>query len=161
MKKVLLALVLLPVAAFPYAYFMNACLGFPLDSGGVIGLGWLAGLAAAVLAALARSCWTGRELALANMLVKLLQIPAYGLWFAVGLAMFLFMGPVLAFLMDVLAILLTGLVGLAAVLRCRKEEKLGRKAAVIHGILQFVFCADVFSAVWVYIKSRKEKESVS
>lgn len=46
-------------------------------------------------------------------------------------------------------------------LRYWAEGKLTRKAAVVNGILQFVFCADVFSAVWIYGKSRKEKESLS
>ena len=60
--------------------------------------------------------------------------------------------------MDAMAIDLSGLVGLAAVLRCRTEGRLTRKAAILNGILQFVFCADVCSAVWVFYKSGKREE---
>lgn len=41
-------------------------------------------------------------------------------------------------------------------LRCRAEGRLTTKAAVLNGILQFIFCADVFSAVWVYQKSKEK-----
>lgn len=167
MKKVLYAAALLSVAAFPYlyiaelysAYVIGGAARAPIDPALLVWLFRLAGLAAALALFFTRSRWKGRELALAGMLIKLVQIPAYVLWFAVGMMFFLFMGPVLAFFVDMQTILLSGLVGLAAVLRCKAEGKLERKAVVIHGILQFIFCADVFSAVWVYRKSRKEKEN--
>lgn len=151
---------LLPAAAFPYVYFVGTRFA-PTDIWNLIWLVWLVCLVASALACWKRNHWTARELALANMLIKLIHIPAYVLWFGVGLATFLFLGPVIAFIMDAMAIVVSGLVGLAAVLRCRTEGKLGREAAIGHGILQFIFCADVFSAVWVYINSRKEKERFS
>ncbi len=43
----------------------------------------------------------------------------------------------------------------AAVVRCRVEGRLTAKAAVVNGILQFVFCADVFSAIWVYRNTKE------
>lgn len=166
MKKAAFVLALLPVAAFPYlyiaeiysAYAVGGSARAPIDPALLLWLFRLAALAAVLAIFFTRSRWAGRDLALAGMLVKLVQIPAYVLWFAVGMMFFLFMGPVLALFVDVQAILLSGLLGLAAVLRCKVEGKLDRKAAIVHGVLQFVFCADVFSAVWVYIKSRKEKE---
>lgn len=166
MKKAAFVLALLPVAAFPYlyiaeiysAYAVGGSARAPIDPALLLWLFRLAALAAVLAIFFTRSRWAGRDLALAGMLVKLVQIPAYVLWFAVGMMFFLFMGPVLALFVDVQAILLSGLLGLAAVLRCRAEGKLERKDAVLHGILQFIFCADVFSAVWVYRKSRKEKE---
>ena len=158
--KYLKWLLLLPVAAFPYLFFVFYWLTHwePFTRAE---LGWLVGLAAVVAVLLARGRWTGRELALANMLMKLIHIPAYVLWFGLGLAIFLFAGPILAFVMDALAIALSGLVGLAAVLRCRAEGRLTAGAAVVNGILQFVFCADVFSAFWVFYKSGKREESLS
>ena len=155
--KYLKWLLLLPVAVFPYLFYVAYCVRY-LGPFVQVEPGWLVGLAAAVAVFLTRGRWTHRELALANMLMKLIHIPAYVLWFGLGLAMLLFAGPILAFVMDAMAIALSGLVGLAAVLRCRAEGRLTRKAAVVNGFLQFVFCADVFSAVWVFYKSRKREE---
>lgn len=147
-------------AVFPYVC-LAALYGeplrdiFPRHPFRLVGLAWAVGLAAALVVLFTRNRWTARELARANMLIKLVHIPAYVFWFAVGILFFLFMGAPLSFVMDVMAIILSGIVGLAAVLRCRVEGRLTTKAAVVNGILQFVFCADVFSVVWVYIKSRK------
>ncbi len=155
--RLLFLLLLLGVGIFPYAGLFGIMRSKPIDTE----LSFAAGL----ICAIALFIWSrqgslsARRLALGSMAVKLVQIPAYAAWFILGVAFFLFAGFALAFIVDAMAILLSGLVGLAAVLRCRAEGKLERKAAVIHGILQFIFCADVFSAVWVYIKSRKEKES--
>ena len=123
-----------------------------------IGLFWLAGLAAALSVLLTRKHWTARELALANMLIKLTHILAYMFWFAAGILFFLFMGAPLAFFMDVLAISLSGLIGLAAVLNCGREGRLPAGKALLHGVLQFIFCADVVSAILVYRKARNNKE---
>lgn len=153
--KYLKWLLLLPVAAFPYVYFVGNWLDFSGDSWTLIGFGWLPGLVAAALVFLTRNHWTAKELALANMLIKLVQIPAYVIWFAVAVVLFLFMGALIALVMDGMAIILSGLVGLAAVLRCRKEGQLAGEKALLHGILQFVFCADVVSAVLVYRESRR------
>lgn len=120
-----------------------------------MGLLWLAGLAAGLAVLLARNRWTVRELARVNLFIKLVHIPAYVFWFAAGILFFLFMGAPLAFFMDVMAISLSGLVGLAAVTRCKKEGVLTGKQAVIHGILQFIFCADVVSAIILYRKTRE------
>ena len=156
MKKALFVLLLVGVGAFPYAVLLEMTRITP-----IVEVSFVFGLACAIALFILgrRGFWSARQLALGSMAVKLVQIPAYAAWFILGAAFFLFAGFALAFIVDAMAILLSGLVGLAAVLRCRVEGKLERKAAVIHGILQFVFCADVFSAVWVYIKSRKEKES--
>ena len=54
-----------------------------------------------------------------------------------------------------MTIALSGLVGLAAVLRCRMEGRLTARAAIVNGILQFVFCADVISAIWVYRNTKE------
>lgn len=153
--KYLKWLLLLPVAAFPYVYFVGIQFDLPIGPWGLIGLGWLVCLIPAAVVFLTRERWTARGLALANMLIKLVQIPAYVIWFVVGVAFFLFMGPLIAFVMDAMAISLSGLVGLAAVLRCREEGFLEREKGFPHNILQFVFCADVVSAVLVYRKSRR------
>lgn len=158
MKKALFVLLLVGVGVFPYVVLLGMTRVTPIVEVSLV-FGLVCAIALFILGR--RGFWSVRQLALGSMAVKLLQIPAYVAWFIVGAAFFLFAGFALAFVVDVLAILLSGLVGLAAVRRCKAEGKLERKAAVIHGILQFIFCADVFSAVWVYIKSRKEKESFS
>ena len=90
------------------------------------------------------------------MVIKLFHVQNYIVLF-LG-AMFLFalpMVPVMIWLLDVLAIFLSGLVGLAAVLRCRAEGRLTDKAAIVNGIFQFVFCADIISAIWVYRNTKE------
>lgn len=158
--KYLKWLPLLPVAAFPYLYFVINRLAL-WDPWTKVVVGWFVCLAGAAVVYLTRNRWTGRELALANLIIKLIHIPAYVLWFAVGIATLLLLGPVIAFVMDVMAIALSGIVGLAAVLNCRKEGLWALEKAGLYGILQFVFCADVFCAVWIYHKSRKSKENLS
>lgn len=53
------------------------------------------------------------------------------------------------------AALLTGLIGVAAVVRCRSGHALSKKSSVVNGILQFVFCADVVSAVVVFVQASR------
>ena len=45
---------------------------------------------------------------------------------------------------------LSGLVGLSGVMISVKEKKIPINKAILHGILQFVFCADIFSAIVLY-----------
>ena len=134
----------------------------------LIGLFWLLGLAGAVVVfwQAVRGKWEGRKLAQANMIVKLLHIGHYVtvFLFAASGALILFLFPMLAaiaLVTDVMTITLSGIVGLAGVVRCRMEGRLATGAAVVNGILQFIFCADVFSAIWVFFKSRKREERLS
>ncbi len=140
------------VAVFPYTPF---CLLAWNGDFRAIELFWLIGLAGAAAVFLTAKRWSPRELALASMLVKLVQIPAYVFWFVIGVGLFLFMGPLLAFVIDAMAIILTGLLGLAAVLRCRKAGVLTTGWAALCGILQFFFCVDVVSAVILFIKAKE------
>ena len=156
---------LLPVAVFPYAIWV---VGDLAKAGGtaspvfspvlLLWLFWLLGLAGAVVTLWQslRGRWEGRKLALASMLIKLFHIQNYIVLF-LG-AMFLFaipMVPVLIWVVDVLTIFLSGLVGLAAVFRCRVEGRLSNRTAVVNGILQFLFCVDIFSAIWVYRNTKE------
>ena len=164
---------LLPAAGFPCALWMSAGLiggtePPPVNPLLLIGLFWLLGLAGALVVfwQAVRGKWEGRSLALANMIVKLLHIGHYVTMFlfAMSGALILFLLPMLAaiaLVTDVMTIALSGIVGLAGVVRCRMEGRLTTTAAIVNGILQFVFCADVFSAVWVFCNSRKKEESLS
>ena len=153
---------LLPVAAFPFTIWL--ALGMmgpeppPVNPLLLIVLFWLLGLAGAVIVFLqaVRGKRQGRKLALASMLVKLLHIQNYVVLFFVAMLTFVFAAlTILVWIFDVMTIFLTGVVGLAAVVRCRMEGRLTTKAAIVNGILQFVFCADVFSAIWVYRNSKE------
>ena len=156
---------LLPVAIFPYTIWvvgsMVEAIGIVLPNFSpvvLLLLFWLLGLAGAgiVLWQSFRGNWEGRKLALAGMIIKLFHIQNYIVLFF-G-AIFLFMIPlvtVVIWVFDVMSITLSGLVGLAAVLRCRVEGRLTNKAAIVNGILQFVFCADVISVIWVYRNTKE------
>ena len=151
---------LLPVAVFPYTIWLMGTIEEQLHISPVLQLAvfWLLGLAGAVIVFLqaVRGKRQGRKLALASMLIKLLHIQNYVVLFFVAMLTFVFAAlTILVWIFDVMTIFLTGLVGLAAVIRCRMEGRLTTKAAIVNGILQFVFCADVFSAIWVYRNSKE------
>ena len=97
-----------------------------------------------------------------NMVIKLVHIPAYVLIFVLGLAfmvtIFTFAITIILVIFDMMTIFMTGLIGLSGVIRACCEKKISIKSAIIHGILQFVFCLDVFSAVIAYRKVKKSSQ---
>ena len=101
-----------------------------------------------------------QDLLRVNMIIKLIHVPAYIIIFIIGmigLITIFTMGISLALMiLDVMTIFLTGVIGLGGVIRAYKETKLSKKSAIIHGILQFVFCADVFSSVIVYRRVKRK-----
>ena len=44
---------------------------------------------------------------------------------------------------------MSGLIGLAGVIRTAIEKKLSTKEAIIHGVLQFIFCGDIISSIMI------------
>lgn len=150
-------LLLVPITVFPYGALL--LLYSHLEQfWSILCAMWLAGLACALAAIFLRQRWEPETLALGTMLVKLVQIPAYVLWFIFAVVAFLFGGAVVAFFFDALTIPLSGILGLAAVLRNRRAGRLTTAQAVGYGILQFMFCADIIAAILVYCQSRKHKE---
>lgn len=95
-----------------------------------------------------------------NMVIKLIHIPAYFLIFIVGLCcmitIFTLAITILLILLDIATIILSGLIGLGGIIQCFKSNKISMKAAILHGILQFIFCADIISSIVLY---RKFKET--
>jgi len=93
-----------------------------------------------------------------NMVIKLVHIPAYVIIFILGFAfmltIFTFAISIVLWILDVMTIILSGLIGLSGVIRSYREEKISKKSAIIHGILQFVFCLDVISAIIVYRRTK-------
>ena len=149
-KGLLLAL----VAVFPYSLWIlvRSSVRDPLL---VMFRFWPLCLIAAVILLLTRKCWGGRQLARAVMVIKLIQIPAYVLWFSLGAGLFFLGMFIVAFIVDVLAIILTGLVGLAAAMQCKKEGILTGDWVWLYGILQFIFCIDVISAIILYLETKE------
>ena len=100
-----------------------------------------------------------QELLYINMIVKLIQIPAYILIFIFGLLCLFLIFTVgislVLMIFDGLAIFLTGIIGVAGIIRCLIEKKITIKTAVIYGILQFVFCIDLIASVKIYRKIKK------
>lgn len=86
--------------------------------------------------------WGARQTAFFNMLIKLVQIPAYlaifvlGVLFSLQFSLMLFCFFVL---FDCITIFLTGLVGLTANLRLYKERKCSGSFAALNSVCQFVF----------------------
>lgn len=106
------------------------------------------------------------ELALFNMLFKLLHIPFYLAVFLSGAAMFLamvvpaltFISPVIIFMLfviDLLLLITTSIYGVNALIRAGKQGIVSKKFALAQGIAHFFFVADVISSVWVFVKVRK------
>lgn len=100
----------------------------------------------------ARSC------ARYSMILKLAQIPAYITLFIIGLGclitIFTFGITFALIVSDCMAVFLSGIAAVPSVITSARERKLTAAESVIFGILGFVFCADVVSAVVVYRKTR-------
>ena len=110
-----------------------------------------------------RGKYTARELTKMTMIFKLVQIPAFLFHFLIG-AMGLLMSVwgigfiMLAILMDVLSIFLTGMVGIGAAIACAKQKALSKGGAVIYAILNFIFCVDVVSSIIYFIVIRQRSK---
>ncbi|MDF2905515.1 MAG: hypothetical protein K0R34_836 [Herbinix sp.] len=95
-----------------------------------------------------------QEILRINMMIKLLHIPAYLLIFVFGLlctiTIFTIGVTVVLMILDGMTIVLSGLVGLGGIIGSLREKKISTNKAVIHGILQFVYCADVISSIVMY-----------
>ncbi len=98
--------------------------------------------------------WDGKQVAKANMIIKLAQVPAYIAIFILGVFCFIavitIMLSVFFVLFDCFSIFLSGLVGAAAAFRRFLEGKKDLPFWLVIGLLQFVFVADVFCCVILY-----------
>lgn len=99
-----------------------------------------------------------------NLFVKLLHIPAYVLFFLMAMlcltTIFTFTVSIVFAAADLAMISVSGIIGLAAVIGSAKEKKISGVAAVFHGVLQFMFCLDIISAVILYRKNEKREKRV-
>ncbi len=90
-----------------------------------------------------------------NMTLKLAFIPIYITVFAISLLCSI-AGPwaiafwAVFFIFDYLLLLTTSMYGLAGIRRATRDGIMPKYSALIFGILHFVFCADVISAMIIY-----------
>lgn len=103
--------------------------------------------------------WDARSLIKTALVIKLFQIPAYLLIFAIGAASFvtIFTIPfaVGLFLLDGLTLVLTGLVTIAAVVNAVRDKQMTLQTAIPFALLQFVFCADVLATAVLHRTLKK------
>lgn len=102
--------------------------------------------------------FSGRKLLFWDMFLKLWNIPLY-LW----AFLFVLFGMVLAipaipflFLLDYTLLLATSQYGISGILKLHRGSQFTKKAAALNILLHFMFCFDVFSAVYCYVKARKQ-----
>lgn len=98
--------------------------------------------------------WTSQELCKTNMIVKLLQVPAYLFIFIVGLVctvMIFTIGISFALvLLDIFSIGMTGLFACTAFHALKKEQKISGKMQLLYSLASFLFCADIVIALIGY-----------
>ena len=102
--------------------------------------------------------FSGRKLLFWDMFLKLWNIPLY-LW----AFLFVLFGMVLAipaipflFLLDYTLLLATSQYGISGSLKLHRGGQFTKKAAALNILLHFLFCFDVFSAIYCYVKARKQ-----
>ncbi len=173
MKKIIW---LLPTILYPYSmlFFLycvltgsfwndstsSAAMTNFLISLGVLFLLAVAGNIIFILRSRTGKCNTGK-LPLINMLVKLIHVPAYILIFALSLlcmiTIFTMAFSIFFLFFDCLTIFLSGMTGLTAVIALSRSGKCTKKFMFFHGILQFLFVADVISAIIIYRRGKHGK----
>ncbi len=92
------------------------------------------------------------------MLLKICNIPVFLLVFIVSVGLFVVVIPLIPmlFIFDYFLLFVTSMYGVSGLLKCGKEKCLSPKVISIHMFLQFIFCVDVISAVYCYMKVRKQ-----
>ena len=103
--------------------------------------------------------YTGKDLALLTMVCKLVHIPAFILHFLFGtLGVFASVWGIgfiaWAIIIDLLTIFQTGIMSITTAVKCGKEKVLSTSCSAIFSVLGFIYCVDVASSVYVFIKTK-------
>lgn len=98
-----------------------------------------------------------------NMLIKLIQIPAYIINFIIGLFSFALSVWGVGFLIwvvivDLLTIFYTGINAIGACVASSKQKVWPKWVTVLFGFLNFIYCVDVCVAIVMYVKTRYTKQ---
>lgn len=161
------------LAVWPYLYVTLSLVFSSYEKlGGMIFYGGMVLTLAVYLSNIIYACvWKGEDsyyhLAFWNMLIKLIHIPFYIGAFLLGVLsllvmvvpVFIFLSPVLIFclfLMDAFLMITSSMYGVNALIRAGKRKVVSKKYVVFNIVLQFLFVADVISAIVLYIKVRKK-----
>ena len=163
---------MLPAALYPYFILLIAyCLktGHLMESffnnnayvcAIYIALWWLFALICTATACIKYKCFLKDAL-----LIKVMQIPAYICLFIIGVAcvmtIFTFIFAAVLLFWCCTSIFLSGIIGAAAIKEQYSTGRLSFDKAVIYGILQFVFTADVACIIIMYGRQVKNCEQCS
>jgi len=103
--------------------------------------------------------WDAISLAKTAMIMKLVQVPAYVLLFALGavfvITIFTIPFSIGLFVIDCLSVFMTGLFVVSSVIATIKSNTFTLKEVIWVILLQFIFCADVISSIVFYIKLKR------
>lgn len=107
--------------------------------------------------------WDHLELCKINMIVKLIHVPGYIAIFIFGiiflLTPFTIGFSIFFFLYDCLSLVLSGIIGLSAILSMKKKGQKLSGFYLLNCFLQFVFCLDIVSSILVFATVSKNKKS--
>ncbi len=101
--------------------------------------------------------YTARQLLFWNMLLKVCNIPVYCVIFSLGLLMGVFIIPLFVFLVlfDYSFLLPSTMFGVSGLLLAYRDNKISPAVFAINIIMQFMFCLDVCSSIYLYASLRK------
>ena len=156
MKKIPMIIMLIA----PYFLFgIYMAENLELLSIGLLAFGIIMLLGAVYSFFLPRIGFSGKQILFWSMLLKICNIPVFLFIFAVGLFLFVVIIPLIPLLVlfDLFLLLSTSMYGINVIIQCGKERCLSKKEVIINIVLHFIFCADVFSSIYCYIRSRKNK----
>lgn len=156
MKKIPMIIMLIA----PYFLFgIYMAENLELLSIGLLAFGIIMLLGAVYSFFLPRIGFSGKQILFWSMLLKICNIPVFLFIFAVGLFLFVVIIPLIPLLVlfDLFLLLSTSMYGINGIIQCGKERCLSKKEVIINIVLHFIFCADVFSSIYCYIRSRKNK----
>ncbi len=106
-----------------------------------------------------RCQWDALSLVRTALVIKLFQIPAYLLIFAVGvlslITIFTIPFTIGLFLLDGFMLVLSGIIVLAASINAIRQGRMPLQKTILFVLMQFVFCADVFAAFAFYRALKK------
>jgi len=109
---------------------------------------------------LPRLGFDARQMLFWNMLLKLCHIPIYLCVIFIVMVTHVFIIPLMPFLFlfDYSMLIASSAYGIRGLLKEYKSKNVTLKYLVVHAIAHLMFCTDVFSSIYCYMKVRKAKE---
>ncbi len=100
--------------------------------------------------------YRGKQLLFWSLLLKLANIPVYALVILIVLLLHIFILPLVWFLIlfDYSLLLPSSMYGVSGIVACCRDGNLSKDRAAANIIMQFIFCLDVVSAAYCYVKVR-------